>query len=136
MKNYYEILGVDENATQDDIKKAYRKLSKQYHPDVNPDGEEKFKDIAEAYDIIGDPEKRQDYENKKNNPFAGMGGHGFDIHSMFEQMMGGQMRGPVEKKKFVILVMGMDMLSKVLVPACSNNKYKCLVMFVMVLVAL
>jgi len=103
MKNYYEILGVDENATQDDIKKAYRKLSKQYHPDVNPDGEEKFKDIAEAYDIIGDPEKRQDYENKKNNPFAGMGGHGFDIHSMFEQMMGGQMRKPKAPDKILEL---------------------------------
>ena len=103
MKNYYEILGVDENATQDEIKKAYRKLSKQYHPDVNPEGEEKFKDIAEAYDIIGDPEKRQDYENRKNNPFAGMGGGDFDIHSMFEQMMNGGMRKPKAPDKVVDL---------------------------------
>ena len=93
MKNYYEILGVDENATQDDIKKAYRKLSKQYHPDVNPEGEEKFKDISEAYENIGDPQKRSQYDNMKNNPFAGMGGGGgFDIHDMFEQMMGGGRR--------------------------------------------
>ncbi len=47
MKNYFEILGVDENASDDEIKKAYRKLSKQFHPDVNPQGSEKFKDIAE-----------------------------------------------------------------------------------------
>ena len=92
MKNYYDILGVDEKATQDDIKKAYRKLSKQYHPDVNPEGEEKFKDISEAYENIGDPQKRSQYDNRKNNPFAGMGGGGFDIHDMFEQMMGGGRR--------------------------------------------
>ena len=90
MKNYYDILGVSEDATQDDIKKAYRKLSKQYHPDVNPEGEEKFKDIAEAYDNIGDPNKREEYNVRRNNPFSGMGSGGFDIHSMFEQMMNGQ----------------------------------------------
>ena len=88
MKNYYEILGVDENATQDDIKKAYRKLSKQYHPDVNPEGEEKFKEISEAYENIGDETKRQEYENRRKNPFGDMGGPGFDFNSIFEQMMG------------------------------------------------
>jgi len=89
MKNYYDILEVDEKASQDEIKKSYRKLSKQYHPDVNPDGEEKFKDIAEAYDVLGDENKRKDYDHRKNNPFmSGMGG-GFDVHSMFEQMMNG-----------------------------------------------
>jgi molecular chaperone DnaJ len=88
MKNYYEILGVDEKATQAEIKKAYRKLSKQYHPDVNPNGEEKFKDISAAYENIGDPNKRKNYDNQKSNPFAGMGG-GFDVNSMFEQMVNG-----------------------------------------------
>jgi len=91
MKNYYEILGVAEDASQDEIKKSYRKLSKQYHPDVNPEGEEKFKDIAEAYDVLGDENKRQQYNQRKNNPFGGMG-DGFDIHSMFEEMINGNRR--------------------------------------------
>lgn len=89
MKNYYEILGVSENASQDEIKKAYRQLSKQYHPDVNPSGEEKFKEIAEAYDNIGDETKRGIYDNQRNNPFANMGGGNFDFSSAFEEMMGG-----------------------------------------------
>ncbi len=101
MKNYYEILGVDEKATQEEIKKAYRKLSKQYHPDVNPNGEEKFKDIAEAYDSIGDENKRRDYDNRRNNPFGGMGG--FDINSMFEQMVNGGNRQPKAPDKIIDL---------------------------------
>ena len=88
MKNYYEILGVNESTSQEDIKKSYRKLSKQYHPDVNPDGEEKFKDIAEAYEVLSNDEKRANYDNQKNNPFGG----GFDIHNMFENMMGQRRR--------------------------------------------
>lgn len=105
MKNYYDILGVEESATQDDIKKAYRKLSKQYHPDVNPEGEEKFKDISEAYDNIGDPQKRSKYDNMKNNPFAGMGGGGFDFQDIFEQMMGGggRQQQPIAPDKVINL---------------------------------
>ena len=60
-------MGVSETATQDEIKKAYRQLSKQYHPDVNPNGEEKFKEVAEAYEGIGDENKRRDYDNKYKN---------------------------------------------------------------------
>ena len=76
MKDYYQILNINKNASQGEIKKAYRKLSKQYHPDVNPQGEEKFKDIAEAYDILGDETKKKQYDNP--NPF-GQGGNPFDM---------------------------------------------------------
>jgi len=58
MKDYYKILEVEENASDDDIKKSYRTLSKKYHPDMNPDGADKFKEIAEAYEILGDKTKR------------------------------------------------------------------------------
>ncbi|HEX4714697.1 MAG TPA: J domain-containing protein [Ktedonobacteraceae bacterium] len=64
-KDYYQILGVDKNASQKDIQKAYRKLARQYHPDVNPGdatAEEKFKDINEANEVLSDPEKRKEYD--------------------------------------------------------------------------
>jgi curved DNA-binding protein len=64
-KDYYKILGVDKQASEKDIKKAYRKLATKYHPDKNPDdkaAEEKFKEITEAYEVLSDPEKRKKYE--------------------------------------------------------------------------
>jgi len=67
--NYYEVLGVDEKATQEDIKKAYRNLAKENHPDKGGD-EEKFKKITEAYDTIGDANKRSQYDNQRSNPFG------------------------------------------------------------------
>src|SRR5436309_2006242 len=64
-KDYYKILGVDKNASQKDIQKAYRKLARQFHPDVNPGdktAEEKFKEINEANEVLSDPQKRKEYD--------------------------------------------------------------------------
>ena len=64
-RDYYEVLGVDKNAGDNEIKKAYRKMAMKYHPDTNPDNkeaEEKFKEVNEAYSILSDPEKKARYD--------------------------------------------------------------------------
>lgn len=99
-RDYYEVLGVDKNATEDQIKKAYRTIAIKYHPDRNPgnkEAEEKFKEAAEAYDVLHDPQKRQQYDTFGfNGPGAGGGFDGFgtsmnmdDIFSMFGDIFGG-----------------------------------------------
>jgi chaperone protein DnaJ len=67
MKDYYEILGIDKKANNDEIKKAYRKLAKKYHPDLNQGNEEKFKEIVEAYEVLSDDKKRNEYDNGSSN---------------------------------------------------------------------
>lgn len=101
-RDYYEVLGVDKNASEDDIKKAYRKIAIKYHPDRNPgdkQAEEKFKEAAEAYDVLHDPQKRQQYDQFGFDGPAGMGGGfggfsgGFsmdDIFDMFGDVFGGR----------------------------------------------
>ena len=77
-KDYYRVLGVSDTASQKDIRSAYRKLSRQYHPDANPGdkaAEERFKEVSAAYDVVGDPEKRKEYDEvRRLGPMGGMFG--------------------------------------------------------------
>jgi molecular chaperone DnaJ len=77
-KDYYRVLGVSETASPKDIKSAYRKLSRQYHPDTNPGdkaAEERFKEVSAAYDVVGDPDKRKEYDEvRRMGPMGGMFG--------------------------------------------------------------
>src|SRR5918994_4120129 len=77
-KDYYRVLGVSDTASPKDIKSAYRKLSRQYHPDTNPGdkaAEERFKEVSAAYDVVGDPDKRKEYDEvRRMGPVGGMFG--------------------------------------------------------------
>lgn len=88
-KDYYKILGINESTSPDDIKKAYRKLAKEYHPDTkggDRSAEERFKDISEAYAILKDPKKRREYDLMRKNPFAsGAGGFNYDSGGDFSE---------------------------------------------------
>ncbi|CAB4329637.1 MAG: molecular chaperone DnaJ [Actinobacteria bacterium] len=96
MADLYETLGVDRDASFDDIKKAYRKLARSYHPDVNPDPEmaERFKEITAAYEVLSDPDKRQNYD-VGGNGFGGFNNGGFGFSDIMDAFFGGgQQRGP------------------------------------------
>lgn len=106
-RDYYEVLEIDKNATTDEIKRAFRKLAKKYHPDVNkePDAEEKFKEINEAYEILSDQQKRAQYDRfgHSANNFGSAGFEGFsngfdfgnmhDLDDIINQMFGGFSNG-------------------------------------------
>ena len=94
--DYYELLGVDRGASADDLKRAYRKLARQYHPDANPDDQEaeaKFKEISEAYAVLSDESARARYDQFGHEGLrsGGMGGDpfNFDLNDIFENFFGG-----------------------------------------------
>jgi molecular chaperone DnaJ len=100
--DYYAILEIDKNASEEDIKKAYRRLAKKYHPDLNqgnPEAESKFKALSEAYETLSDPDKKSHYDRFGTNSgqhhdsgFNPFGGHGFDPSSFFADFFGGNQK--------------------------------------------
>src|ERR1700733_8702123 len=100
-KDYYKVLGVVSTASDKEITRAYRKLAKQYHPDSNPGSEDRFKEISAAYDVLGDADKRKEYDEvRRMGPAAaGFGGGattaGFDfnVEDLFGGLFGGARSG-------------------------------------------
>lgn len=101
-RDYYEVLGVEKNADDAAIKKAYRVLAKKYHPDMNPgdaEAEKKFKEASEAYAVLSDPEKRRQYDQYGHAAFDGAGGaggfdfSGMDFSDIFGDLFGGMFGG-------------------------------------------
>jgi len=91
MSNYYEVLGLQKNASDDDIKKAYRKLASKYHPDKLSDsekveGEKKFKEVKEAYEVLSDPQKRATYDSGRNPNQTGGWTHASEMDDILEQL--------------------------------------------------
>ena len=106
-KDYYQVLGVPENVSEKDLTRTYRKLAKQYHPDANPGAEDRFKAISTAYEVIGDPQKRKEYDEVRRmgpaaagfgQPRGGPGGQTYgtqdmgDLGDLFGGLFGGRGR--------------------------------------------
>tara|TARA_R110002020_G_scaffold475834_1_gene712947 strand:- start:310370 stop:311467 length:1098 start_codon:yes stop_codon:yes gene_type:complete len=102
LADHYEALGVAREATPEEIKKAYRKLARELHPDVNPsaDASERFKTVTHAYDVLSDPQQRQQYDMGGSGGFGGGGNFGFgDIFETFFGGGGGQTAGPRSRRE-------------------------------------
>lgn len=95
IKDYYKILEIEENFTEDILKKKYRELSKKYHPDINPSGGDRFKDISEAYDILSDTNKRRQYDMERRGDFGG--------NDIFASFFNQQNRRPKSPDKIITL---------------------------------
>lgn len=91
VKDYYKILEIEDNFTDDALKKKYRELSKMYHPDINPDGGDKFKEINEAYDVLSDPNKKRQYDFERSG--GGQFGFGNPFEDFFNFNNNGGRRG-------------------------------------------
>ena len=110
MADYYEVLGVDKSASDDEIKKAYRKMSRKYHPDIaGPEYEDKFKEVNNAYAVLSDPDKRRMYDSgvDPNDPnaggFGGASGFGMgDMSDIFGQFFGGAFSGGSQGAEVII----------------------------------
>ena len=112
-RDYYEVLGVKKGASEDEIKKAYRKVAKQYHPDLHPgdkEAEAKFKEAGEAYEVLSNPEKKQRYDQFGHagvDPNFGAGGGGFgggfsdfgDLGDIFGSFFGGGFGGGQQRRR-------------------------------------
>jgi len=148
VKDYYDILGVDRKASQEDIKKAYRKLARKYHPDLNAGdkaAEQKFKEINDAYGVLGDEKKRSEYDRYGSSPFAGgAGGPGSDYRAytsgdrfdfggygdIFSDLFGGQAGTEASGMQGPDLVMGLELsmeeaFSGVTRPITFNREVTC-----------
>jgi molecular chaperone DnaJ len=103
LSDHYGVLGVDKNASTEEIKKAYRKLARELHPDVNPSAEaaERFKSVTHAYDVLSDPDQRERYDLGPQPGFGGAGGGGFGFGDIFETFFGAsqQSRGPRSRRE-------------------------------------
>ena len=140
-KDYYSTLGVEKNATEDEIKKAYRKLAMQYHPDKNPSesAKAKFNEIGEAYEVLSTPEKRRAYDSGTYNPqgggfgggfegfegfgggFSGGGGFGSIFENIFEEMMGGGGRRSNQPQKGNDLLYNMSITMEEAFQGCNKD---------------
>lgn len=128
MPNYYEILGIDKNATHEELKKAYRTLSKKYHPDLNdsPEAEKKFKEINEAYRTLSNPEKRKVYDMTLENPKSDNFDFNFDDLTKEQKEYAEFLKKRVALENFVQLRLGyiniiLDAKSKIEIDGLNNN---------------